>query len=62
VSGSRLPPGIAALKYIKEQDGTKEASVRGSRIVITGRERHPRGSRDIQKSGKLATRYGFKPD
>ena len=35
VSGSRLPPGIAALKYIKEQGGTKEASVPGSRIVTT---------------------------
>ena len=35
VSGSRLPPGIAALKYIKVQGGTKEASVPGSRIMTT---------------------------
>src|SRR5687768_13482612 len=35
VSGSRLPPGTAALEYIKAQGGTKEASVPGSRIVTT---------------------------
>ena len=35
ISGSRLPPGIAALKYIKAAGGTKEASVPGSRIMTT---------------------------
>lgn len=35
VSGSHLPPGKAALAYIKAQGGTKEASVPGSRIVTT---------------------------
>ena len=35
VSGSRLPPGVAALNYIKAQGGTKEASVPGSRVMTT---------------------------
>ncbi|MCC7484612.1 MAG: MmgE/PrpD family protein [Burkholderiales bacterium] len=35
VSGSRLPPGLRALAYVKAQGGAKEACVPGSRIVTT---------------------------
>src|SRR6185503_17706755 len=35
ISGSRLLPGKHALRYIKTQGGTPEASVPGSRIVTT---------------------------
>src|SRR5690349_20339743 len=35
ISGSRLPPGKHALRYIKTQGGTPEASIPGSRIETT---------------------------
>ena len=35
VSGSKLPPGKAALAYTKTLGGTKEATVVGSRMLTT---------------------------
>jgi 2-methylcitrate dehydratase PrpD len=35
VSGSRLPPGRAAISYIKTRGGTAEAAVIGSRVVTS---------------------------
>ena len=35
VSGSKLPPGKAALAYAKTWDGIKQASVVGSRLMTT---------------------------
>ena len=35
VSGSRLPPGRAAISYIKTRGGTAEAGVTGSRVVTS---------------------------
>ena len=39
VSGSRLPPGRAAISYIKTLGGTKQSVVIGSKFVTTA-QRH----------------------